>query len=197
MKSKRWIIPGVVIAVLIALTAPAFILVNFSTMSSRMKQESTMASYTGNSQLVQPIHPEKTGLLVTGDNRLALALQKQIINNLQGKPAFGQIQVFRGSVDQVDYPVLLIEIVPVDYFWTPIYASSNLKVSVAYASDGDVSFRLTQPTVFKNIGDQPSIKQDGDYSFSDVSWGIISSPGYINYLARDIARIIEAGLKVE
>jgi hypothetical protein len=197
MKLRRWIIPGIGIALAIALTAPAFILVNFSSMSSQMKHDAKTVSSSVSRQPVQPIYPEKTGLMVSGDHRLTLALQNQIIKDLQSKAAFGQIQVFNSSVDRVNYPVLLVEIAPADYFWTPIYARVNLKVSVSYASDGDVSFRLTQPAFFQTTGGQPAIKRSSDYSFSDVSWGIISSPGYINYLSREIARIIEAGLKAE
>jgi hypothetical protein len=195
MKSKHWIILGVGLALLVALTAPALILVNFSAMSNHMEHDSMLASSKGGDQSNQPINPAKTGLVVIGEDRLARALQNQITSNLQSNPAFGQFQPINSIVEKADYPILLIEIAPQEIFWTPIYARANLKVSVSYASDGDVSFRLHQPTEFKNFSDQPTLKQSGHYTFSDVSWGIISSPGYMNYLAREIARPIAADLK--
>ncbi len=194
MKSRCWIILGIGIAVLIALMG-GLILVNFSAMSSQTNLESEMATSTGGSQTGQPFNPPKTGLLVTGENQLAPALQNQIIHVLQSEPAFGQIEVLTGIIDRIDYPLLLIEIDRQEILWTPIYGRANLKVNVAYASDGDVSFRLTQPTKFTNSSDQPSLKRSGNYTIFDVSWGIITRPGYMNYLAKEIARHITADLK--
>lgn len=197
MNLKRWIIPGIGIALVIALSASAFILVNFSAMSSQMAHDSTLVSSAGTTQSIQPINPTKTGLLVTGENRLAGALQNQIIHQLQSNPAIGQFQVFNGSIDRVNYPVLLIEIEAEELLWTPMYARAILKVYVSYASDGDISFRLNQPAYFQYTGDQPAIKQSGVYAISDISWGIISSPGYINYISREIAQFIVADLKAK
>jgi hypothetical protein len=194
MKSKRWIILVAVIG-LIALTAPALILANFSSMTSQMEHNSSLATSTGSIDPAQPIYPQMTGLVVTGDERLAAALRDQIVRQLQGSPAFGQIQVLSGIVERVDFPILLIEITQKEILWTPIYARANLQINLAYASNGDISFRLTRPTEFKQTGSETSIQRSGQYTFSDVSWGIISSPGYIDYLAREIVRPISNDLR--
>jgi hypothetical protein len=195
MKSKRRIIFWIAIFLMIALFAPALILVNFSAMSSQMAHDSTLATSTGSTQPGLLINPAKTGMVVTGDIRLARALQNQIAGQLQNNPAFGQLQLLDGIDEQAKYPILLIEIASQEIFWTPIYARANLKVNVSYASDGDVSFRLSQPVEFKHTSDQTVEKRSGSYTFIDTSWGLISNPGYLDYLAREIARPIAADLK--
>ena len=91
MKSKRWIILIAVI-LLIALTAPALILANFSSMTSHMERSSNLATSTGSAQAVQALYLQMTGLVETGEERLAQALRDKIIRQLQGNRAFGQIQ---------------------------------------------------------------------------------------------------------
>ena len=164
-------------------------------MSSQMMHDSTLATSSGNVQPGLPINAAKTGMVVTGDSRLAWALQNQIKGQLQNNPAFGQIQLLDGIDEQVNYPILLVEIVPQEIFWTPIYARANVKVIVSYASDGDISFRMSQPVEFKHTSDQATLKRSGSYTFTDTSWGLISNPGYLDYLAREIARPIAADLK--
>ncbi len=193
MNTKRWIV-GIGIAVVILLSAPALFLANFSAMSSQMSHQSSLASSSTAGQVDEPIQSAKTMIFVSGEKRLAQSLEKQIAGQLQGKPQFGQLQHLPNLVDKADSPYLLIEIEPQAYFWTPVYARSTMKVTVSYASDGDVSFRLSQPTEFKHSGDQPDKQMSGIYTFSDVSWGLISNPGYQDYLAREMARPIAADL---
>jgi hypothetical protein len=195
MKSKRRVIFWIAIILVIALSAPALILANFSAMSSQIVHDSTLATSTGSAQPGVPIHSAKTGLVVKGDSRLAWALQNQIITHLQNYPAFGQLQLLDRMDEQANDPILLLEIAPQDIFWTPIYARANLRVNVSYASDGDISFRLSQPVEFKHTSDQTVVKKSGSYTFTDTSWGLISNPGYLDYLAREIARPIAADLK--
>jgi hypothetical protein len=97
--------------------------------------------------------------------------------------------------DNAGLPLLFIEVEPQDLLWTPIYARAGLKVNVSYASDGDVSFRQTQPVEFKHTSEQLTVKRSGIYTFSDASWGLISNPGYMDYLGRVIAGAIATDLQ--
>ena len=162
----------------ILLSAPALFLANFSAMSSSDAfSQSSLASSSTAGQVDEPIQSAKTMIFVSGEKHLAQSLEKQIAGQLQGKPQFGQLQHLPNLVNKADSPYLLIEIEPQAYFWTPVYARSTMKVTVSYASDGDVSSRLSQPTEFKHSGDQPDKQMSGIYTFSDVSWGLISNPG--------------------
>ena len=155
-----------------------------------------MASSSGTSgQAASQISAAKTGLFVSGDEKLARAVQQELTHLLGGQPQFGQIELVDGASDTADFPLLFVVFDRQEITWTPVYARTALEISVSYASNGDVSFRQTKPVEFKHTSDQPSLMSNGQYSFTDVSWGLISNPGYLNYLAREIAKAIAADLK--
>lgn len=72
-------------------------------------------------------------------------------------------------------------------FWPPVYAHTSLQFEAAYASNGDVSFRESEPTQFHSAGDQAVGQYEGHYQLTDRSWGVMSLPGYRDYLARQVA----------
>ena len=193
MKQKRWIVLIVVVLVF-ALSGAGLILGNFSAMKSQLSRNSAMGSSTGSDQVVQQISPDKTGMFISGDAKLVRAVQQELTHLLSGTPKFGEIVLVDGTSDKADYPLLFVEFDKQEITWTPVYARANLEINVSYASNGDVSFRHTTPVEFKHEGDQPSLMNNGKYSFSDESWGLISNPGYVNYLAKEIARAISADL---
>jgi hypothetical protein len=123
------------------------------------------------------------------------SLQAEITRRLQQLPEFGQIQPISDPVDQAEFPYLFVEIARKDIFWTPVYGRAELEIKIAYASNGDVSFRYSEPPTFHNENQAPSIKRSGQYKFADVSWGIMSLPGYHDYLASQVATAILADLQ--
>ncbi len=194
MKQKRWIVL-IVVVLIIALSGATLILANFSVMKSELARDSAVASSTGTSdQPVSQIAHDKTGLYINGDAMLARALQQELTQMLGGQSQFGEILPVDGTSDKADYPLLFVEFDKQDITWTPVYARANLEISVSYASNGDVSFRNSKPVTFNHIGNQPSLLSDGDHTFTDMSWGLISSPGYVNYLAKEIAKTIATDL---
>jgi hypothetical protein len=197
MKTKRWIIPVAAIAIVVALSAPALILANFSAMSSRMERNSSIATSSGNAEASQPLNPAKTEIIVTGEGRLARSLHNQLTKNLENNPGFGQIQAAGEVSAPADSPLLMVEIEPQQVVWTPVYSRASVQVTVSYASNGDVSFRLEEPTKFESSSDEPTIQSSGRYSYNDTSWGLISRPGYMDYLAKEIGRQIAADLKAQ
>jgi hypothetical protein len=186
MNRKRWIGVGIV-ALVILLSGSALILASFSAMTSQMDSNSSLASSSGSQGAQPPLAGLETALYVSASARLKGALEAELIRSLQGRPEFGQIRLLKATTDRTDLPYLFVEVEPQDWLWTPVYARAGLKVSVAYSSDGDVSFRNTHPVQFFHEGDQPAVKRSGSYNFSDVSWGLISSPGYSDYLGRTVA----------
>ena len=194
MSPKRQIIAWAGIALLIALIAAAFVLASFSIMSSRMERNSTLSSI-GSNPNDQASTPSKTGLLVHGKGRLARSMEKQLAAQLDNQAKFGQIQAIGELLEPAGYPVLLAEIEPQQQIlWTPIYARTNVKVTIFYDSDGDVTLKPDDPTKVEFIGDELTIQRSGEYTFADVSWGVMSRPGYMDYLAKEIARQIAADL---
>ncbi len=193
MKQKRWIVV-IVIVLVFALSGAALFLANFSAMKSQMTRNSAMGSSTGSDQVVQQISPDKTGMFISGDAKLVKAVQQELTHLLSGTPKFGEIVLVDGTSDKADYPLLFVTFDKQDITWTPVYTRAALEINVAYASNGDVSFRHSTPVEFKHTSDQPSLMNNGKYSFTDTSWGLISSPGYVNYLAKEIAKAIAADL---
>ena len=194
MNQKRWI--GVAIIILVVLLSGfALILVNFSSMTSQLEHNSQMVSSSGSQNALPQLNNSKTALYVNANDRLKNALQIEVTRLLQGRPEFGQIEVVESLENNAGLPLLVVEVEPQDLLWTPIYARAALKVNVAYASDGDVSFRQTVPVEFKHTTDQLTVKRSGIYTFNDASWGLISNPGYMNYLGRVIAAAIANDLQ--
>ena len=196
MSIKRQIIAWTGITLLLALIAAAFVLANFSAISSRMERNSTLTSIGSNPEN-ETLHPVQTGLIVPGEGRLARSLQKQLSGQLETHPQFGQIQPFSELLVPAGYPVLMVEIEPQQMLWTPVYARANLKVTIYYDSDGDVSLMPDDATKVKFIGDELTIQRSGEYTFTDASWGLMSRPGYLDYLAREIGKQISADLKAQ
>ena len=196
MNSKRRIIGWAGITMVIALIAAAFVLANFSAMSSHMERNSTLSSM-GSNPNNQALTPSKTGLLVPGESRLARSLEKQLAGQLNTQPKFGQIQAVGELLEPAGYPVLMAEIEPQQMLWTPIYARANVKVTIFYDSNGDISLKPEDATKMKFIGAELTIQRSGEYTFTDVSWGVMSRPAYLDYLAREISKQIAADLKAQ
>lgn len=194
MKQKRWIVL-IVIALVVVLLGSALILVDFKAMQSQMTRNSSIAtSHYEDQTTTTQLTADQTGLFVSGDDKLARALQRELTHLLGGQIQFGEIVLVDGMSDKAEYPLLFVTLDKQDITWSPVYAHAELEVTVSYASKGDVSFRHTTPVEFKHTSDQPSMMISGQYSLADTSWGLISNPGYVNYLAKEIAKAISEDL---
>ena len=78
------------------------------------------------------------------------------------------------------------------YIWTPVYATANLSVRVAFASDGRVDWNQLGEidTVMRT---SPEVRMSGDLEIRDRSLGLISHPGYRSHIARQITdKVLES-----
>jgi hypothetical protein len=195
MKQKRWIVMIVITFAIVALMTP-FGWASFRAAYSQTRRNSTMATASGGARPGQVNIPTATtGLHVTGQGLFQRSLQAEIIRRLPQVPGFGEIQPISDPLDQVEFPYLFVEISRKSIFWTPVYGRAELEIKIAYASNGDVSFRYSEPTAFHNEDQGPSIQRSGQYTFTDVSWGIMSLPGYHDYLASQVVTAILADLQ--
>ncbi len=184
-----------IILLIVVLLGSVFLLVDFRAAQSNLAQNSTVASSSGGNEAALSRSPDKTGLFVSSEGKLGAALQQALTQKMNGWVVTGQVVPVDGTSDKADYPLLFITIEQQDISWTPVYARADLKIAMFYSSDGDVSFRHSQPPEFKQTSNQPTLKMDGTYSFTDVSYGLISSPGYVNYLAGEIAKAIATNIQ--
>ncbi len=194
MKQKTLLVLLVIVLVIV-FSGSALILANFSAMRSNIAQNSSVASSNGGDETALNRSPDKTGLFVEGESKLAAALHQALTKKLSGQVVTGEIVAVDGTSDKLDYPLLFVSIDQPNITWTPVNARAEVNVSIFYSTDGDVSFRHSQPPGFKMTTDQPTLKMDGTYSFTDESWGLISNPGYVNYLAGEIAKAIATNIQ--
>lgn len=170
------------LAAIVVLIVVVFLFVNFHVMQSKTFTNSAIASGGSPDNIG---NPSTTALWVGGDH-LADSVRNQIKRLAQNQPHFGEISMLNAIADKFDLPVLVVDIQKQQYIWTPFYARSVYHLVVSYASNGDISFRNEQPTHFV-LKDPPSFQLQGNYTVDDTSWGLISSPGYRDYMNGKIA----------
>jgi hypothetical protein len=173
-------------------------LISFRLAKSQTASNSQVASSRGNAQDgLQGFAPTSSALAVEGNGRLERLLAAEITRQAEGIALLGRIDLLKVPVDQVGQPLVYVTVQRKDILWTPFYARSTIQVDVAYATDGDVSFRNNDPTHFVSLTDQPYVQYYGSYSFDDKSWGVFSWPGYQDHLADQIAKTVLASLQEE
>jgi hypothetical protein len=178
-----WIILGLAgLGILFSLISFGWILGSQSAMTSEVvaSPSNPATSPVAFSQLA-------TQLVVEGDDTLARALRAEITRQAKSETALGQINLGSAQDVAAQSPLLVVRLKQHSGFWTPVYARTTLQVEAAYASNGDVSFRENEPTQFHSAGDQPVRQYEGHYQLTDSSWGVMSLPGYRDYLAHQVA----------
>ncbi len=175
---------------ILALLLAAFLLTDFRLMSSRDSANSSVASSHGGEGSPQSIEVDMTGLYVDGPGGISNALQSRLEQALQGQQHVGEVTILNAPADQMDIAQVIVELTPRQYLWTPLYAQSTYDMVVSYASNGDVSFRNQETTVFQFKSGGPALQFQGKFTLADTSFGLISSPGYRHYLAEKMAGMI-------
>jgi hypothetical protein len=178
-----WIILGMAgLGILFSLISFGWILGSQSAVTSEVVayHQNTEASPVAFS----PLAPR---LVVEGEDTLARALRAEITRRAKSEKTLGQVNFTFVTDEAAQSPLLVVRLKQHSGFWTPVYARTTLQVEAAYASNGDVSFRENEPTQFHSAGDQPVRQYEGHYQLTDSSWGIMSLPGYRDYLAHQVA----------
>ncbi len=185
------------LAVLAALLVSFFLLGNFRLMKGQTANNSSVASGYNppNSGEEWSFTPHTTSLYISGDGRIESRLREKIMRSLKTQPNIGLVESLYTLTTQADHPLLLVKVTGQEYFWTPFYAHAAYKVDVGYASNGDLSFWGNDPPHFFNRTDQPALQLKGNYAIADKSWGILSAPGYNDYLASQIAEMVMSSLR--
>ncbi len=178
-------------AIVLVFFAAAFLLFHFRAMSSKTSVESGVASArNGDPKAPWSLSPQVTGLYVEGRGQLAETLLAQVKRQLKNQQHIGDITDMNAPVDRADIPQLYIQVVPISHFWTPFYARSEYQLVVSYASNGDISFRQQKSPRFMATGGQPVLQYKASQTIKDTSLGLFSAPGYQDYLAGKMARLI-------
>ena len=175
----------------VALVVASFFMMSYHATSSQISQNSQVASsLSGGPEIQSKLIPQAvTNVVVAGSSRLDTALKADLVNLLPGVAALGEVKFVDPAGAPANAPLLYIQVKEQNIRWTPVYSTAALQVVVAYADNGDVSFKDNEPTHFQS-GGAGSLQFKGTYQLEDTSWGLMSLPGYNDYLAQNTAQTI-------
>ena len=173
----------------------AFWWLDFRAAAGESHAELHIASYSsGQPTATERGRDQAVTVVVQGDEALAKAVGKVLAITLNDGGLFATVTRIDGEVPPpADRPALVVEVTRTSGIWTPVYGQSELKVDLAYGSDGDLTWRGTQPVVMPF--DHPTFRLEGTIEVSDVQWGLTSRPAYEHQLAGQVAMQVTNSLR--
>jgi hypothetical protein len=193
-KSSLWLLGGIGLLVLLAL---AFLFLDFQIARSNTQAESQVTTSRSNPPGSEGL-PENQELQVyiEGPARLAGALRRELARQLEPSRYFSQVTILDAPQDVAGRPNLAVVIEEPQVLWTPVFARSEFNLRVAFASNGDLSWRYEESPSHHFSG-EPAAVVSGDFQIMDTTLGIISRPAYLEYLGEQAALRISESLEKE
>ncbi|HSM71246.1 MAG TPA: hypothetical protein VK851_06855 [Anaerolineales bacterium] len=191
MKNTRsWILLGGIL-----LIGAVFLLLDFRVAASNTQTGKLI--FTTDMGENMPVHMQrrdKISIVLVGEGPLVRALQKALPEQI-GKAGIGESDVVQELESVYQHPVLVVKVSEPDPIWTPFFAMSQFSIHAAYGSDGDSTFMEGVEKTHTSIAKKDVSNMYAEYEFNDRSWGLISRPGYHQFLADYLAQEIVAVLK--
>ena len=193
MKNKySWISLGGIV-----LISAAFQLLNFRiTASNTQTTQRIMTTELEGNYPDYLQQKDKICLVIFGEVPLVTALQKALTEKMD-KAGMGQFELEQGLKPKYPNPILVIKADKTSPFWTPLFAISHFSLQAGYATNGDPTFMdaldKTQPYI-RNPDSSVTFLYT-EYEITDRSFGLISRPGYYQYLAEHLAQELVQALK--
>jgi len=193
MKDKRlWILLGGLL-----LISAAFLLLKFRVAVGNIQslQMIMVTELEGNyPDRLQP--DDKISTVLVGEGPLVRALQKALTEKMNDV-GMGQMEWEQELEPKYPNPVLVVKVGRPSPLWTPFFGVSQFSIQAGYATNGDTTFMAaldkTQPYIHSS--DPSVVNLYTEYEVSDRSFGLISRPGYDEYLADYLAQEIVQALK--
>ena len=192
MKNKRsWILLGGIL-----LIGAAFLLLNFRVAARNNTQTGKLIFSTdmGENMPVTMQRRDKISIVLVGEGPLVRALQKALTEQM-GKAGIGESDLVQELESVYQNPVLVVKVSEPDPIWTPFFAMSQFSVHAGYASDGDSTFMEGVEKTHSSIGKKDVSNMYAEYEVNDRSFGLVSRPGYHQFLADYLAQEIVTALK--
>jgi len=194
MKNKRlWVLLGVIV-----LVVSAFWLLKFRAAVTNLQASKLVI--TTNVVDEVPSSARQNGKISTvfvGEGPLVRALQRALEEKID-RAGMGEFELVKERDPIFPNPVLVVKVGNPGPLWTPLFAVSKFSVHAGYASNGDSSFMEAVEETHTSIGspDPKILTMYAEYEVNDHSWGVISRPGYYQYLADYLAQEIVGALQV-
>lgn len=131
-------------------------------------------------------------IFVQAPDNLAGSLRLALFNRVGILAPFSTMSLVETPASDPDSAALVVVVDRRTYIWTPVYATANLSVRVAFASDGRVDWNQLGEvdTVMQS---SPEVRMSGNLEIRDRSLGLVSHPGYRSYIARQISnKVVES-----
>jgi hypothetical protein len=191
MKDKRlWILLGG-----IALIGAAFLLLNFRIAASNTQTEKLIFNMEYEENMPAPMQrKDKIRIVLVGKSPLVKPLQRALTEKI-GNAGIGEIELAQELEPLYQNPVLLVKVSKPGPIWTPFFAISQFSVHAGYASDGDPTFMDAIERTHTSVGQKDVANMYAELDLNDISLGLISRPGYDQYLAEYLAQEIVQALK--
>lgn len=191
IKNKRlWILLGGIV-----LIGAAFLLLDFRVAASNTQTEKLIfTTDMGEGMPVLMQRRDNINVVLVGEGPLVPALQKALTEQM-GNAGIGEIDMVQELEPVYQNPVLVVKVGKPGPIWTPFFAMSQFSVHAGYASDGDSTFMEGVEKTHTSIGKKDVANMYAEYEVNDRSFGLVSRPGYHQFLADYLAQEIVAALK--
>jgi hypothetical protein len=191
MKNKRlWILLGGIV-----LIGAAFLLLDFRVSASNTQTEKLIfTTDMGDDMPVSMQRRDKISIVLVGEGPLVRALKKALTEQMD-KAGIGETDLVQGLESIYQNPVLVVKVGEPGPIWTPFFAVSQFSVHAGYASDGDSTFMEGVEETHTSVAKKDVSNMYAEYEVNDRSLGLISRPGYHQFLADYLAQEIVAVLK--
>jgi hypothetical protein len=131
-------------------------------------------------------------IFVQAPDNLAEPLRRALLNRAGTIAPFSTMALIETPASDPDSAALVVVVDRRTYIWTPVYATADLSVQLAFASDGRVDWdRLGEIDTVMQAS--PALRLSGDFDIRDRSLGLISQPGYRSHIAGHISdKVVES-----
>lgn len=125
---------------------------------------------------------------VVGDAALARAVTSALGKELERIGSVGKALAVAELAPDGE-PALRVDVSmqPTESFWTPVYASATVNARIHFSHDGRAP---PPPGGFEIIDSSDALLATGEFTIVDDSYGVVSRRGYVNHLAKKLARAI-------
>lgn len=191
MKNKRmWFLLGGIV-----LIGSAFLFLNFRVAASNTKTEKLIFNTDMGNNMPDPIlRKDKISIVVVGEGPMVRALQKALTEQMDNA-GMGEIELVQELDPVYQNPALVVKVGNPSPVWTPFFAMSQFSIHAGYASDGDFTFMESAEETHTSVAKMDVANMYAEYEVNDRSWGMISRPGYHQFLADYFAQEIVALMK--
>jgi hypothetical protein len=124
-------------------------------------------------------------IFVQAPDNLIAPLRRALFNRVGTLAPFSTMALIETPASEPGSAALVVVVDRRTYIWTPVYATADLSVRIAFANDGGVDWNQLGEidTVMQT---SQEVRMSGDLEIRDRSLGLISLPGYRSHIAGQI-----------